>query len=136
MRHPQQCVKLKSFFFFLFFYFKLLYSCFTRLCQFLPYSKVNQPHVHLYSLPLGHPSSTLPTLHPSRSQSRELSSLHNTVGSNWLSLTLDSIYKAIPISQVIQTPAVPTHPLLTSSSLFQPCKQVHLYHFLDSTYMH
>ena len=29
------------------------YSCFTMLCQFLLYSKVNQPHVYIYPLFLG-----------------------------------------------------------------------------------
>ena len=40
---------------------KLLeYNCFTILCQFLCYSKMNQLYVYIYPLPLGPPSQLLP----------------------------------------------------------------------------
>ena len=34
------------------------YNCLTILCWFLLYSKVNQPHIHIYSLPFGFPSDS------------------------------------------------------------------------------
>ena len=49
-----------------FFFFNLLeYSCFSMLCYFLLYNKVNHPHVYIYPLPRGLP--TPPLWHPSRS---------------------------------------------------------------------
>ena len=42
--------------FFFFFFFLLEYSCFTILCQFLLYSKVNQLYIYIYSLFFGFPS--------------------------------------------------------------------------------
>ena len=37
-------------------FFKLEYNCFTLLCQFLLYCKVNQPCVYMYPLSFGFPS--------------------------------------------------------------------------------
>ena len=36
-------------------FFRLVCNCFTVLCWFLLYSKVNLPHVYIYPLPLGPP---------------------------------------------------------------------------------
>ena len=42
---------------FFYFIFNLLnYNCFTMLCSFLLYNKVNQLHVYLYSIPLEPPT--------------------------------------------------------------------------------
>ena len=45
----------------LFLFFKLEYNCFTMLCWFLLYNKVNQPYVNTHPLPLGFPSHPLPS---------------------------------------------------------------------------
>ena len=36
-------------------YFLLAYSCFTMLCWFILYNKMNQPYVYVYPLPFGLP---------------------------------------------------------------------------------
>ena len=36
-------------------YFLLEYSCFTMLCYFLLYSKMNQPYIYTYPLSFGRP---------------------------------------------------------------------------------
>ena len=36
-------------------YFLLTYSCFTMLCWFILYNKMNQPYVYVYPLPFGLP---------------------------------------------------------------------------------
>ena len=45
-----------SLFYFFFHFFLLEYSCFTMLCQFLLYSKVNQLYVYMYPLFFRFPS--------------------------------------------------------------------------------
>ena len=58
----------------------LEYNCFTVVCQFLLYNKVNQLYVYIYPLP---PSLS----HPSRwSQSTELISLCHAAASHQLSI--------------------------------------------------
>ena len=52
-----------------FYYFlKLEYSCFSLLCQFLLYNKVNQPYIYVYPLFFGFPSHLghhkAPSRHP------------------------------------------------------------------------
>ena len=42
-------------FFFKKLFFLLAYSCFTMLCWFLLYNKMNQPYVYIYPLPFGLP---------------------------------------------------------------------------------
>ena len=87
----------------IYFFFKLGYSCFTMLCQFLLYNKVNQLYVHICPLPLGPPPH--PPSHPSRSsQSTELSSLRHTAGSHQLSV----LHMAVHIRQ-FQSPSS-SHP--------------------------
>ena len=52
--HPCCC---KWHYFVLFFFkFLLEYSCFTMLCQFLLYSKLNQLYIYIYPLFFGFPS--------------------------------------------------------------------------------
>ena len=45
-------------------FFQLGYSCFTMLCWFLLYNEVNQPYIHVYSLPLDSPPSVPSPCHP------------------------------------------------------------------------
>ena len=46
----------KDILFFTFFTSLLEYKCFTMLCKFLLYNKVNQLYVYIYPLPLEPPS--------------------------------------------------------------------------------
>ena len=117
----------------LFFFFLLACTCFTILCQFMLYSKVNQLQVHMYPLPLGPPA--LPSSPPRPpiqvTAEPELSFLGFTAGSHWLCHTWCSIYVH---------PNLPVGPTLTFSS----CPHLHLCScpenkfictiFLDSTY--
>ena len=52
----QRIFCLKKIIYFYLLLFLLEYSCFTMLCQFLLYSKVNQVHVNIYPLFFGFPS--------------------------------------------------------------------------------
>ena len=97
----------------------LEYNCFTMVCYFLLYNKVNQLYIyiypHIFSL-LHLPPTSLS--HPSRwSQSTELISLWELCGCFPLSIYFGSIYKSMPLSHFI-----PTYP---SPS---PCPQVHSLH--------
>ena len=125
--------------------FLLEYNCFTILYQFLLYNEVHQLYVYIYALPLVLPSCTLllrqPPIPPSWVITEHQTELPVLYGRFPLAIyfTHGSVYMSIPISQFIPFPLPPspvsTHPFSTSPSLFLPCKQVHLYHFLDSTYM-
>ena len=118
------------------FLFLLEYNCFTMLCQFLLYSEVNQLYVYLYPLPLG-----LPSHHPSppSGPSRSVVTEHRAelpVLYRMFPLAIyfmhDSVYMSILISQFVPpspSPPVSTCPFSMSTSLFLPCKLVHLYHF-------
>ena len=53
--------------------FLLESNCFTMLCWFLLYNEVNQPQVHIYSLPLGPPSHPTPSSPPPPGHHRALS---------------------------------------------------------------
>ena len=65
------CRLFTVFFFFflliLFLKFLLEYNCFTMLCQFLLYNKLNQLYVCIYSYPLESPSHPTPYLRSSQS---------------------------------------------------------------------
>ena len=109
------------------------YSCFTMLYSFLPYGKVDQPHEKN--------GPSVWTSFPCRSAQCcvEFSVLYSG-----FSLAIyfgpSNVHRSIPVSQVTPPPSLP--PLVsiclfsTSASPFLPCKQIHRYHFLDSTYMH
>ena len=110
------------------YFFQLKYSCFTMLCQFLLYSKVNQISMYIYI-----PSFWISF--PFRSpQSIKQSSLCSTVGSHQLSTLYVIVYICQSQSRNSSHPAFPPlvsiHLFSTSVSLFLPCKQVHLYHYL------
>ena len=63
-----------QFIFFTFIFLRVAYNCLTTLCQFLPYSSVDQLCVYIHPLTLELPPT--PSPHPSRpSQSTELRSL-------------------------------------------------------------
>ena len=47
-------------------FFKLMFSCSSKLCQFLFYGKVNQPSVYMYPLFFGFPSNLGHRRAPSR----------------------------------------------------------------------
>ena len=71
--------------------FKLKYSGFTMLCQFLLCSKVNQPHIHVYSL-FGFPS-----------HSDHRSALSRVPCAIQISLVIDFIHSSV------QTPVLISH---------------------------
>ena len=122
----------------------LEYNCFTMLCQFLLYNKVNQLYVYIYP----HISSLLclpPTSlsHPSRwSQSTELISLCYAAASHYLSVLHLVVYicpcHSLTLSQLTLPPPcvksilqqvcvfIPVLPLGSSWTFFFP---------LDSVYM-
>ena len=103
-----------------------------QCCQFLLYNEVNQLYVYLYPLPLGPPSHpSIPPIQFITEHRAELPVLYSrfplascfTHGSVFMS---NLISQYIPFSP---SPAVSTCPFSTSTSLFLPYKQVHLYHF-------
>ena len=121
----------------------LEYNCFTMVCSFLLYNKVNQLYVYIYpNIPsLLHLPPSLS--HPSRwSQSTELISLCYVAASHPLAIyfTFGSVYTSMPLSHFV--PAYPSPSL---------CRQVHslslrlyscptprfirTFFFLDSIYM-
>ena len=80
------------FFNFYFILFSLLEcNCFTMLCQFLLYNKVNQLYVNIYPIPLEPPYDPhIPPLWAS--QSTELSSLCCTAASHQLAILHTVVY--------------------------------------------
>ena len=105
----------------LFFLTPLLeYNCFTMLCQFLLYNKVNQLYVYLYPhIPsLLHFPPTLP-IPPLQVVTKHQADLPVLCGCFPLAMyfTFGSVYKSMPLSHF-----VPAYP---SSS---PCPQVHSLH--------
>ena len=116
-----------------FFVFELEYSCFTLLCQFLLYSKVNQPYIYIYPLIFW---ISFPFRSP---QSTEQSSLCYTVGSHQLSI----LYIVVCICQ-FQSPNSSHHPFFPLRILYIYSLCLYLYFcfankiiytiFLDSTY--
>ena len=114
----------------------LEYKCFTMLCQFLLYNKVNQLYVYIYpyipsflSLP---PTLPIPPLQGVTKQLVDLPvlcssfplAIHFTLGSVYMSGLLSHFVPASP------SPTVSSSPFSTSASLFLPCHQVHQYRFL------
>ena len=132
---------------FIFLFTSLLeYNCFTRVCQFLLYNKVNQLYIYICShissllhLPPSHPPH--PT--PRWSQSTELISLCYAAASYQLSIfyVWQCIYVHATLSLCHSLPfplPISSSPFSSRSlSLFPPCPQVLHDHFffLDSTYM-
>ena len=123
---------------FLFFFFTSLleYKCFTVLCQFLLYNKVNQVYVYIYPhipslvhLPptLLIPSFQVVTKHrvdPLVLCSSLPLAIHFTFGNVYMSMLLSHF---IPASL---SPTVPSSLFSMSVFLLLPCHQVHRYHFL------
>ena len=113
----------------------LEYNCFTMLCQFLLYNKVNQLHVYIYphipfllSLP---PTFLIPPLQVVTKHQTDFPVLCSSFPLA-IHFTFSSIYTSMLLSHFI--PASPSHPvssspLSMSASLFLPCPQVHQYHF-------
>ena len=93
------------------FFFKLGYSCFTMLCQFLLYNEVNQ----LYASPSPHS-----TFHPSRSpQSNKLNYLRYTAGSYQLCILHIVVQiQEIYASNSFYIPSTPLCPHIHSLCLF------------------
>ena len=99
------------------------------LCQFLLYSRVNQPYAYIHPLFFRFPSTAL-------------SSLCYTVGSHWLSILYIVVcmcQSQSPNSSHPPLPCLVTISLFsTSVTLFLHCKEVHLYHsvkaFCSSTF--
>ena len=127
---------LVSFLFLFIFYTSLLeYNCFTVLCQFLLYNKVNQLYVYVYPhipslLSLG-PTLPIPPLQVDTKHQADLPvlcgcfplAIYFTFGSVYMSMLLFHFVPACPF------PTVSSSPFSTSASLFLPCHQVHQYHF-------
>ena len=102
------------------------YSCFILLCQFLQYSRVNQPCIYLYPRFFGFPSR----LGHNSAPSRVLCALQ------WRLIVFfmhSGVYVSVPGFQSIALsqlpPLVSICLLSTSVSLFLLCIQDHLYHF-------
>ena len=119
--------------FFLFLTSLLEYNCFTMVCQFLLYNKVNQLYVYIYphipsllSLP-----PTLPIPPPRWSQSIELISLcYAQLPTShpfyiWQCMYVNATFSLRP--SFLFPPPVSSSPFSTSASLFLPCHQVHQY---------
>lgn len=96
----------------------LEYSCFTMLCQFLLYSKVNQPYIYLLFFFF---FNFFPIWSP---QSIEQSSLCYTVGSHQVSVLCIVSIVYVPQSQSPNlSPHLGIHTfVLQSVSLFPRCK--------------
>ena len=112
-----------QFFFFSFFLTSLLeYNCFTMVCQFLLYNKVNQLYIYIYP----HISSLLrlpPTLpsHPSRwSQSTELISLCYAAASHQLQI-LHLVVYICPCHSLTLSPLTFPSPCVFKCILQQVC---------------
>ena len=109
--------------------FLLGYNCFTMLCQFLLYNKVNRLYAYIYPHILP-PCILPPSLsHPSRwSQSTELISLCYTAASHQLSILHLVVYicqcYSLISSQFTLPLPVSSSPFSTSVSLFLSCPQV------------
>ena len=122
----------------------LEYNCFTMVCQFLLYSKVNQLYIYIYPhiSSLLHLPSTLP-IPPLQVVTKHLADLFVLCSFFPIAIyfTFDSIYKSMPLSHFI-----PAYPCPSS------CPQVHslclclyscpaprffrtFFFFLDSIYM-
>ena len=116
----------------------LEYNCFSMLCWFLLYNKVNQLYVYIISSLLDLPPT--PLSHPSRSsQSTELSPLCSPEASHQLSVSHMVVYICQCYSLFIPpspSPTVFTCLFSTSVSLFLPGNRFICIIFLDSTHMH
>ena len=82
--------------------FLLEYSCFTMLCQFLLYNKVNQLYVYIYPLFFGFPSH----LGHHRALSRVPCAIQFSLVINFIH-SINSVYMSIPFSQFILHPFPP-----------------------------
>ena len=121
----------------------LEYNCFTMVCQFLLYNKVNQLYIYIYPhIPsLLHLPPTLPIPPLQVVTKHQLTSLCYATASHQLSILHLVVYMSVPLSHFI--PAYPSPSL---------CPQVHSLHlhiyscpaprfigtiffFLDSIYM-
>ena len=114
----------------------LEYNCFTMLCQFLLYNKVNlqyaymHPHIpSLLSLP---PTLPITPLQVGAKHQADCSVLCCSFPLT-IYFTFGSVYMSMPLSH-FATASPPFPPLCPhvrslSTSLFLPYKQVHLYHF-------
>ena len=130
-----------NFLFYLNFFKKLEYNCFTMLCQFLLYNNRNQLYVYICLLPLGLPPPSWTTSRSS--ESIELGSLCYRAASHWLFILHIVVYifqcyspnLSHPVLPPLHPPASSTSPFFTSVSLFLPCKQVHQYHFFQIPYI-
>ena len=120
-RRIRQSLSLKSLCVGFFLTSLLEYNCFTMVCQFLLYNKVNQLYIYIYP----HISSLLhlprPSLsHPSRwSQSTKLISLCYAAASHWLSILHLVVYICPCRSLTSSQLTLPPPPVL--KSIFYLC---------------
>ena len=122
----------------IFFFFNtslLEYNCFTMLCQFLLYNKVNQLYAYIYpqipsllSLP---PTLPIPPLQVVTKHRADLSVLCSCFPLA-IYFKFGSVYISMQLSHYIPaSPSLPVSPcpFSTSASLFLPYDKVHQYHF-------
>ena len=111
---------LNMFLFFIFFLFLtslLEYNCFTMVCQFLLYNKVNQLHIYIYphisSLLCLPPTLSIPRLQVITKHGADLPVLYGCFPLA-IGFTFGSVYMSMPLSYFV--PAYPSP---------SPCPQVH-----------
>ena len=101
------------------------YNCFTTLCQFLLYNRVNQ--LYMYTYPFSPGSRSLPPIPP-----LQVTAEHR--------VELPALHSRFPLSicfthgGVYASPNLPVHPVSMPPrphvcSILLPWKQVHQYHF-------
>ena len=115
----------------------LEYNCFTIVCQFLLYNKVNQLYMYIYPHISSLPSSLS---HPSRwSQSTELISLCYAAASHYLFYIWQCIYvhATLSLRPSLYFPLpLSSSPFSMSASLFLSFPQVHQNYFYFTFYIY
>ena len=100
--------------FFFFLTFLLEYNCFTMLCYFLLYNKVNQLYIyiypHIYSLLLLPPTLHIPPLYVDTKHQADLPVLCSCFPLA-IYFTLGSVYMSMPLSHFVPAYPSPSHVL-------------------------
>ena len=114
----------------------LEYNCFTMLCQFLLYNKVNQLYVYIYpyisSLLCLPPTLPIPSLQVVTKHQADLPVLCSCFPLA-IYFTFSSVYMSVLLSHLVPAsppPPVTSSPFSMSASLFLPCHKFHQYCFL------